>query len=801
MRKIILFIFLISITSSSISQDFRKLFSDTTLLKNEIWELGKLSDKYTPKENYDNYSGYFSRGIDLMQENLYNEAIIEFKKSIAKSSKLIYTGNIPSLNKNQPEIDALYNIATCHFLLDNIDSAVYYYEEIINVDQYQSNAYLGLASIYYSKKDFNSIISILIQGTESIPSSAKLKYNLAVAYLLDNKITKCKKLQRQLIEENPKFEYSYLLLGTIYILEQKYQGALSTMSQSIEINSEFAPAYYLRANLYLEQNDYQNAYRDFLTYSLLDSLNPYVERSLAILDFKYGYDSQAIKRLLKWMTINYPDLTSLNLADPWDYETYFLLSTLNSDKVLDVDKKYAADFYREYYWGSKIKAKSILQEFTNNSSSSDVAKRFLLINYYYDYAHGTYEFNIDRDTIKRIVDELIEEMPNEANLRFIKGDLYNFNRINESIFNYKAGAKLYPEYTYSYLSIGNGYYKLKNYDSAAIYYSDVIELDSNYIEAYIRRAECYDRMPGQILKAIEDYNYLITKDAVEFKYPIKRIAKYYTDKEVYDSAIIYWNWLIKKSENNYELLEERAYSYLQIGKYDEAIEDYNRAINYYIQQDKEDQMRQHTYYERGSAFFHVNLYNDAIEDYKSYLNSNPKDIDVRYELADCYIILNDSENALKQYDKAIELDANNKEIYLKKADYYSNNHQYLEAIQCLSQSTLIDPNFALAFGSIGWNYYKLGKFKQCIQFSQKAISIDPSSFYASFNIALALLNLGYFDQAYEVYKNTKSINDEEDNPDYTTYINDLKELSSNIEMKEQAVLILNDIFNYKTPEQ
>ena len=258
--------------------------------------------------------------------------------------------------------------------------------------------------------------------------------------------------------------------------------------------------------------------------------------------------------------------------------------------------------------------------------------------------------------------------------------------------------------------------------------------------------------------------------------------------------------LLSKFESNTELLEKRGSAYLQLGKYDKAIKDFTTAIDFYNSQYYKNPYRSVFYFERGNAYFYKKSYYKAIDDYKTSIKIHPKDAMVHCALADCYRILNGHEKAMKHYNKAIEYRPDNKWFYFKKAYCYSDNQQFLEAIQCFSQSTLKDTSFALAYGNIGWNYYKLGKYRQCIQFSQKAISLDPNSFYASFNIALALLNLGYFDKAYEVYFNTKSINDEEDNTDYNQYIRDLVELQDKNELKEQSRKILDEIFNYKLTE-
>jgi len=61
------------------------------------------------------------------------------------------------------------------------------------------------------------------------------------------------------------------------------------------------------------------------------------------------------------------------------------------------------------------------------------------------------------------------------------------------------------------LSKGKDLSNNKEYNSALYYFNSVIQKDSNYLEAYIERAHAYN-MLGDYNKALQDYNYVLTKE-------------------------------------------------------------------------------------------------------------------------------------------------------------------------------------------------------------------------------------------------------------------------------------------------
>lgn len=100
---------------------------------------------------------------------------------------------------------------------------------------------------------------------------------------------------------------------------------------------------------------------------------------------------------------------------------------------------------------------------------------------------------------------------------------------------------------------------------------------------------------------------------------------------------------------------------------------------------------------------------------------NPRQINkvINAKLADV------PKDALKRYEKALELSRNNKTK---------------ESIDELNAAISIYPQFSVALAALGEQYLKLGKLDEAIAALRNALKIDPTYFEAKLNYGIALLN-------------------------------------------------------------
>ena len=118
--------------------------------------------------------------------------------------------------------------------------------------------------------------------------------------------------------------------------------------------------------------------------------------------------------------------------------------------------------------------------------------------------------------------------------------------------------------------------------------------------------------------------------------------------------------------------------------------------------------------------------------------------------------------AIRCYDKALEIDPEYAYALNNKAVSLQNLGKDYEAIQYLDKALKIDPEYAYALNNKGLSLLNLGKNHEAIKILDKSLEIDPNNECALNNKGKSLLNLGkekeaikYFDKVLELDPNNE----------------------------------------------
>jgi len=85
-----------------------------------------------------------------------------------------------------------------------------------------------------------------------------------------------------------------------------------------------------------------------------------------------------------------------------------------------------------------------------------------------------------------------------------------------------------------------------------------------------------------------------------------------------------------------------------------------------------------------------------------------------------YAKLNEYERAIKDYDKAIELNPNYAETYYNRGNAYAKLNKYERAIKDFSKAIELNPNYAKAYGNRGIAYSKIHRYEESARDLKKA---------------------------------------------------------------------------------
>ncbi|MGI8301613.1 tetratricopeptide repeat protein [Bacillus paranthracis] len=240
-------------------------------------------------------------------------------------------------------------------------------------------------------------------------------------------------------------------------------------------------------------------------------------------------------------------------------------------------------------------------------------------------------------------------------------------------------ARIYFFEGYIYDKIDNN-----NFKKAIEMYTKAVELDSNYVSAYINRGHINRR------------------------------------QEEYENAILDYTKAIELDENKATFYNHRGHAYSQLGKYEEAIEDCNKAIDLAGS-------KAVFYVNRAYVYSKLEKYEEAIEDCNKAIElDGNKATFYNHRAAYIYNKLGKYKEAIEDCNKAIELDGNKAVAYSSRSYAYNQLGKYEEAIEDCNKAIELDRNKASFYNNRGYAYNQLGKYEEAIEDCSKAIELVES---------------------------------------------------------------------------
>ncbi len=302
----------------------------------------------------------------------------------------------------------------------------------------------------------------------------------------------------------------------------------------------------------------------------------------------------------------------------------------------------------------------------------------------------------------------LSDIPQEeilAKLEFERGNfLMVLGRIEESIKAYSDVIELNPSYSEAYNNRGVVYADKGEYNRSIKDFNTAINLNSNDFFAYNNRGNTYSAI-GKFDKAIEDLNTAIDLKP-DYSHAYNNRGNAYRQKEEFEKALTDLDTAINLNTEFAGAYNSRGAAYHEIGDIDKAIEDFNTAI-------KIDPNYVSPYINRGRAHGRKGNVNDAIAD----------------------------------FNKVIELEPDYAEAYYDRGIAYGKRHAFDQAIADYTKAIELKPDYINAYCNRGSAYLPKGKFDQAIADYTKAIELDPKSADVYGNRGLVWIVLEKWDNA------------------------------------------------------
>ena len=340
------------------------------------------------------------------------------------------------------------------------------------------------------------------------------------------------------------------------------------------------------------------------------------------------------------------------------------------------------------------------------------------------YIHVTQEkYNLALSDVNRAIacyDKKTSER-NKALLYLWRGTIYHkqLHEIDKALADYDMACKLIvksnPDKANSFLvERAQLYYEQKEYDKADADYTQMLkndETDQSAMVGLIRNMiarEEYDSalaLAGKCEKYDADYEEI-------YRFRMQVYDKTGEVDKAIDDAIAYY----EKSENpNLELMNPIFKKHLSY-----ALAKVISKINSSSDNGSWKMLRV-TIYELGHDYTNaIKVYDEIEREYGASRN-------IYYYRADCYNEIGDTERAVADMTKFIEL-GDGKDYYaiIARADYYREGGQYKEAIADFTKGIELEPTNAYAYYKRGWCYELMGDDNAAMKDYNAGIDVDKT---------------------------------------------------------------------------
>ncbi|MEG4107773.1 tetratricopeptide repeat protein [Microcoleus sp. S13_C5] len=322
-----------------------------------------------------------------------------------------------------------------------------------------------------------------------------------------------------------------------------------------------------------------------------------------------------------------------------------------------------------------------------------------------------------------------------------------------------------------------------DYQGAVAAYSQAIQLNPNYADAYHNRGVARSDL-GDNQGAIADYNQALKIDPnFATAYYSRGVAR--SDLGDKQGAITDYNQALRINPNFAIAYNNRGSARYQLGDKQGAIADYNQAL----------QINSNfatAYLNRGVARSDLGDKQGAIADYNQALRINPNDAEAYSNRGSVRSDLGDKQGAIADYDQALRINPNLAGVYYNRgiARYQLGDKQ--GAIADFNQALRINPSYAEAYHNRGVARSDLGDNQGEIADYNQALRINPNYAEAYYNRGIARRALGDNQGALSDFQKAADLYQRQGKKDdYQDALNRIRQLQNNTPTRPTSTTLLS----------
>lgn len=323
------------------------------------------------------------------------------------------------------------------------------------------------------------------------------------------------------------------------------------------------------------------------------------------------------------------------------------------------------------------------------------------------------------DEAIKCCDVAISLDPNHHWAYNIKGNAYYAaDKYEESLEFYKKAASLDPDESLYQNNIACSLNSLNRFDEAIEYCDKALQLNPKNDSAYSNKAFAKDGL-GKKEEALSLYDKALQihprslVDLVSKGYLLNDLGKFESALEAFDKAL-------RISPNYLDALYGKATSLNLLEKYEEALKCYDSALEKFP-----DNVDIVVY--KASTLYEQEEYEKSIELCDKALTLDPNHVDALLWKAKNYINLEDTQKAIDLCDAVSKKEKDNSTCQYIKGLAYFNDYKYNDAIKQFEKAIEMDTLYEDPYINKIYTLYIQKNYEKCIEFSQKAFEVFPNN--------------------------------------------------------------------------
>jgi tetratricopeptide (TPR) repeat protein len=263
-------------------------------------------------------------------------------------------------------------------------------------------------------------------------------------------------------------------------------------------------------------------------------------------------------------------------------------------------------------------------------------------------------------------------------------DEYNQNNYSKAIELYSQAIQTNPNYSDAYYWRASAKYASKNYREAIPDYNKTIELSPTNEQAFYYRALTHYNLESYEI-ALPDFD-----NAVQLNPDIA--SMYYWRGETnyvlqrYEDGVSDFSKSLELNINDPASYNGRANCAYMLERYDDARTDYTKAIEL-SSADVSTYRRW-----RGMCNYNLNYTQEALDDFKAYLAKDAHNSYILLMTGHSLFVLKDFQKAIEYYTKSISVKSDYTEAYYWRGNAYFNINKKSEALRDIDKAISLDPN-------------------------------------------------------------------------------------------------------------